>query len=56
MHLDVDFLAPVRIGDVVMGRGRVRRNTRTLMFIGGTLAVDDTTVVEANGIWKKLGA
>lgn len=55
VHLDVDFLAPVRIGDVVVGRGRIRRNTRTLMFIGGTLVVDDTTVVEANGIWKKLG-
>ncbi len=56
VHLDVDFLAPVRIGDVVVGRGQVRRNTRTLMFVGGTLSVGDTTVLEAHGIWKKLGA
>lgn len=56
VHLDVDFLAPVRIGDVVTGRGRIRRNSRTLMFIGGVLTVGETTVVEASGIWKKLGA
>lgn len=56
LHLDVDFLAPVRIGDVVIGRGRMRRNTRSLMFIGGLLVVGEKTVLEANGIWKKLGA
>lgn len=56
VHLGVDFLAPVRIGDVVIGRGRVRRNTRSLMFIGGTLAAAEVPVLEAHGIWKKLGA
>jgi acyl-coenzyme A thioesterase PaaI-like protein len=56
VHLDVHFLAPVRIGDVVVGRGRIRRNTRSLMFIGGVLLVEETPVTEASGVWKKLGA
>lgn len=56
LQLGVDFMAPVRIGDVVVGRGRLRRNTRSVMFIGGVLVVGETVVLEANGIWKKLGA
>ena len=56
VHLGVDFMAPVRIGDVVIGRGRLKRNTRTLMFLGGALSVGETVVLEAHGIWKKLDA
>lgn len=56
VHLDVHFLAPVRIGDVVVGQGRLTRNTRSLMFLGGTLSVDGVAAVEGSGVWKKLGA
>jgi len=56
VQLDVHFLAAVRIGDVVTGRGRMIRNTRSLMFLGGELYVDGMPVVGASGVWKKLGA
>ena len=55
VQLDVHFLAPVRIGEVVIGRGRMLRNTRTLMFLRGELTVEGRPVVAADGVWKKLG-
>ena len=54
IQLDVHFLAPVHIGDVVLGRARMVRNTRSLMFVTGELTVDGKTVVTASGVWKKL--
>lgn len=55
IQMDVHFFAPVRIGDVVTGRGRILRDTRSLFFIEGDLFVGDTRVLSARGVWKKLG-
>lgn len=54
VQLDVQFLAAVRVGDVVIGRGRLWRNTSTLMFLRGELLVKETPVLAAQGVWKKL--
>jgi acyl-coenzyme A thioesterase PaaI-like protein len=56
VQFDAHFLAPVRIGDVVIGRARMLRNTRALMFLEGELTVGETEVLSAKGIWKKLDA
>ncbi|MBM9593390.1 PaaI family thioesterase [Roseitranquillus sediminis] len=55
VQLDVHFLGSVKMGDVVIGRPRLVRNTRTLFFLEGTLYVDETEVLSARGVWKKLG-
>ena len=55
VHLDVHFLAPVQIGDVVIGTASVRQNTRTMHFVEGELTVGGNVVVLARGVWKKLG-
>ncbi|AZQ68330.1 PaaI family thioesterase [Silicimonas algicola] len=54
IQLDVHFLAAVKIGDVVMGRAEMMRDTRALMFLRGELCVAERVVVIANGVWKKL--
>lgn len=54
IQLDVQFLAAVRVGDVVTGRAMMVRDTRSLMFLRGELSVDDSVAVTANGVWKKL--
>jgi acyl-coenzyme A thioesterase PaaI-like protein len=56
IQLDVHFLAAVRIGDLVIGRARMLRNTRSLMFLSGELAVGESEVLSAKGVWKKLDA
>ena len=54
IHLDVHFLAPVRLGEVVVGSARVLKNPRSLHFVEGELSVAGETVVLARGVWKKL--
>lgn len=53
--LNTDFVSGARRGDWLICRGRVTRETRTLVFIHGTVTCQDRTVMTASGIWKKLG-
>jgi uncharacterized protein (TIGR00369 family) len=54
--LNNQFLAPVQQGDWVEGRGRILRQTRSLVFIQGALSVAGKEVMVCDGIWKILGA
>jgi len=56
VSLNVDYVAGVRPGDWVECRGRITRETRSLVFIKGELMVDERIVMTATGVWKKLGA
>jgi uncharacterized protein (TIGR00369 family) len=55
VQLNTHFISPARIGDFVESRAEVMRATRTVVFVRGTLAVGDRTVVAADGVWKILG-
>lgn len=55
IELDNKFIGSVRKNDFVIGRGEVVRRTRSLVFLQGTLTVDDQTVFTASGVWKLLG-
>jgi len=55
VSLNHQFVAAARPGDWVEMRGRIVRNTRSLVFIHGMMNVGDRTVMVADGIWKKLG-
>jgi uncharacterized protein (TIGR00369 family) len=56
INLDVQFLAPVRVGDFLVAECRVVRATRSIMFMHGTLSVGDRVCAVAQGTWKILGA
>ncbi|MEL3890740.1 PaaI family thioesterase [Ferrovibrio sp. MS7] len=53
--LNSQFVAPAREGDLVEGRGRIVRRTRSLVFIQGSLTVAGAEVMVCDGIWKILG-
>lgn len=60
VSLNNQFIAAVKPGDFVEMRGRIVRQTRSLIFIQGTATVRDKTgadkvVLTAEGIWKVLG-
>ena len=55
VSLNNQFIAAVKPGDFLEMRGRIVRQTRSLIFIHGTATVGDRTVLTAEGIWKVLG-
>ncbi|GJD51951.1 hypothetical protein OPKNFCMD_4710 [Methylobacterium crusticola] len=55
ISLDVQFLAPVQIGDFLVAECRVVQATRTIMFMHGSLRVGERTCAVAQGVWKILG-
>jgi uncharacterized protein (TIGR00369 family) len=55
IQLDVQFIAPVEVGQFVEAHAQVVRRTRSLIFMSGRLLAGDRTVATASGIWKVIG-
>lgn len=55
IQLDVQFIAPVEVGQFVEADAEVVRRTRSLIFMAGRLLAGDKTVATASGIWKIIG-
>ena len=55
IQLDVQFIAPVEVGQFVEADAEVIRRTRSLIFMAGKLFAGDKTVATASGIWKVIG-
>jgi uncharacterized protein (TIGR00369 family) len=52
--LNVQFIAPVRVGDFITVECEVVKATRTLMFMQGTLRAGENICATAQGTWKIL--
>jgi len=56
ISLDVQFLAPARIGEFLIAEGRIVKSTRSIIFMQGTLCVGHRVCAIAQGTWKVLDA
>ncbi|MCX7222017.1 MAG: PaaI family thioesterase [Burkholderiales bacterium] len=54
IHLDTHFVAPSVAGDFIIARGEVARKTSSLIFLRGTLMVNDKQIMYGQGIMKIL--
>ncbi|PWR19035.1 PaaI family thioesterase [Zavarzinia compransoris] len=54
--LNCDFATAAKPGDQVEGEATITRITKSLVFVRGQLTVRGHVVLQANGIWKVLGA
>ncbi|GBG29730.1 Acyl-coenzyme A thioesterase 13 [Hondaea fermentalgiana] len=54
-NLNMNFVAPVRLGEWVEARGKVTSSTKFLLFLTGELHVDERIVATFTGIVKKAG-
>ncbi|MFC6761441.1 PaaI family thioesterase [Sulfitobacter porphyrae] len=52
ISLTHQFLAPVRIGDLVTMTPRVTKMTSRIVFLDGSVCVGDDPVVTAQGVWR----
>ena len=56
VQLNINFLRPARIGEVIEIQCRVLEATKTLIFVTGEISVEDRVIASASGIWKIIGA
>ena len=54
IHLSIDFLHMARVGEWVMGEGRMTRATRDVAFAEGRAYVGAQDVVRASGVFKLM--
>lgn len=52
VQLDVHFVRPVQIGEDVQFEAQIIRETRSLIFVSGTMTVGGEVVMTAQGVWK----
>lgn len=53
ISMNINFLAPARIGAWVEGRAKILRRSANLLFVDGLIRADDVPVVQASGIFKR---
>lgn len=56
VQLNTQFVSAARAGDFLVARGDVTSETRSLVFVTGTISVQDRMIVQSSGVWKKLRA
>jgi uncharacterized protein (TIGR00369 family) len=54
IHLSIDFLHMARVGEWVMGEGRLTRATRDVAFAEGRAYVGGHDVVRCSGVFKLM--
>lgn len=54
IHLSIDFLQMARVGEWVMGEGRLTRATREVAFAEGRAYVGGRDVVRCSGVFKLM--
>lgn len=55
VSLNCDFVAAVRPGDFIEGEASVTRQTRSLVFVKGSLFRGEAVVMNVAGLWARLG-
>jgi len=55
INLNSQFLAAVKPGELLLGEGRIVRETRSVIFADGQLYTAVRPVMTASGIWKLIG-
>jgi uncharacterized protein (TIGR00369 family) len=50
--LDIQFIAPARMGEFVTGTGRVLRETASIAFLSGHLEAGGRLVANLSGVWR----
>ena len=54
ISLDLKFIGTSKVGDEIVGRVKILKKTKTLIFLFCELKCNDEIIASANGIWKIL--
>ncbi len=54
ISLDLKFIGTSKIGDEIIGKVKILKKTKTLVFLFCELKCNDKTITSASGVWKIL--
>ena len=54
ISLDLKFIGASKKGDEIIGRGKILKKTRTLVFLFCELKCNNKIITSASGVWKIL--
>lgn len=54
VQLNVSFLGTAKLGDLLVARGRIVRTTGSLLFVDGSITVNNAVIATAQGIMKRV--
>jgi|GEM_PF-518977 len=55
LSMQTSYTGTAKVGDLVVGRTRLTRKTRTVVFCAADFFVDDELICQATSLWKILG-
>ena len=56
ISLDLKFIGASKAGDEIIGKVKILKKTKSLIFLFGQLFCDEKIIASASGIWKILKA
>tara|TARA_B100000003_G_scaffold175950_1_gene164941 strand:+ start:51 stop:476 length:426 start_codon:yes stop_codon:yes gene_type:complete len=54
ISLDLKFIGPSKIGDEIIGKVKILKKTKTLVFLFCELICENKIITSASGVWKIL--
>ena len=54
ISLELKFISPVKIDQVLLGTTKIQKKTKSMVFLTCELKVSDKIVATASGVWKIL--
>ena len=54
ISLELKFISPVQLGQELVGKTKIQKKTKSMVFLTCELKAENKIVATASGIWKKL--
>jgi len=54
ISLELKFIAPIRLGQELIGKAKIQKKTKSMVFLTCELTSENKTVATASGVWKIL--
>ena len=54
ISLEIKFISPVKLGQKLVGKTKIQKKTRSMVFLTCELTVENKIVATASGVWKIL--
>tara|TARA_B100001540_G_scaffold237130_1_gene211521 strand:+ start:106 stop:525 length:420 start_codon:yes stop_codon:yes gene_type:complete len=54
ISLELKFISPIKLGQVLLGKTKIQKKTKSMIFLTCELSAENKIVATASGVWKIL--